>query len=518
MADSYQFLAMDFGAESGRGELVTLCGGKVTMEEVHRFPNRPVRLGDTLYWDFPSLFAETVHTLSLCAKRGAAPVSMAVDTWGVDFGLLDKRGALLGNPVHYRDARTANIHQYSDPVMPRSEIFAATGYEPWAISSLFQLLAMQRDGWPTLELADTMLNMPDLFNYFLTGVRASEMSIANTSNLMGTDGNWCRAIIDRFKLPGRMFCKMIPPATVLGELTADLQRQTGMGHLKVCVSCGHDTSAAVAAVGATGDNWAFLSCGTWSILGTMVASPLTSQRCLDNGFMNEYTIGGWYLARNISGLWLIQQLKAKWEKAGTVLDYATLTGEAAKESACAMFDAADASLMAPPDMEDAILRLCHRATGISPVDPCGQAVGRPYGREAGDAAGETFSLPRSRGQMIRCVLESLALEYSRRLEMLTELTGRAPAELYMVGGGIKNRLLCQLTADACGITVHAGADQGTAMGNALGQALAMGILKSPQEIRDVVAASVANVTYQPQDQEAWAAKRRQYAKITRACI
>jgi rhamnulokinase len=383
--------------------------------------------------------------------------------------------------------------------MPRSEIFAATGYEPWAISSLFQLLAMQRDRWPALALAGTMLNMPDLFNYFLTGVRASEMSIANTSNLMGTDGNWCRAVIDRFGLPGNMFCKMIPPATVLGELTPDLQRQTGMGPLKVCASCGHDTSAAVAAVGAKGDNWAFLSCGTWSILGTMVPAPLTAQRCLDNGFMNEYTIGGWYLARNISGLWLVQQLKAKWEKAGTALDYATLTGEAANESACAMFDAADDSLMAPADMEEAILHLCGRgrvAANIAATAPAGAA------------------LPRSRGQMIRTVLESLALEYNRRLEMLGDLTGRAPAELYMVGGGIKNRLLCQLTADACGITVHAGADQGTAMGNALGQALALGILKSPQEIRDVVAASVTNVTYRPQDQEAWAGKRRQYAKIT----
>jgi rhamnulokinase len=273
-----------------------------------------------------------------------------------------------------------------------------------------------------------------------------------------------------------------------------------MGPLKVCASCGHDTSAAVAAVGAKGDNWAFLSCGTWSILGSMVPRPVTAQRCLDNGFMNEYTIGGWYLARNISGLWLVQQLKAKWDPAGTALDYAKLTQEAAGESACAMFDVADASLMAPPDMEDAILRLCQSAVAR------GNHVAQP--------PSAVPSPPRSRGQMVRCVLESLALEYNRRLEMLRELTGRAPAELYMVGGGIKNRLLCQLTADACGITVHAGADQGTAMGNALGQALALGILKSPQEIRDVVAASVTNVTYLPKDQEIWAAKRRQYAKIT----
>jgi sugar (pentulose or hexulose) kinase len=363
---------------------------------------------------------------------------------------------------------------------------------------------MQRDGWPQLELADTFLNIPDLFNYFLTGVRANDMSVANTSNLMGTDGKWCRAVIERFKLPGHMFGKMIPPATVLGELTPDLQRQTGMGPVKVCVGCGHDTSAAVAAVGARGDNWAFISCGTWSIMGTMVPSPLTAQRCLDSGFTNECTIGGWYLARNISGLWLVQQLKAKWDRSGTALDYARLTQEAAGETACAMFDAADDSLMAPPDMEEAILRLCKAAVG---------RAGTPA-RAGGDSTGEGLSLPQSRGQMVRCVLESLALECNRRLEMLGELTGRAPGELHMVGGGIKNRLLCQLTADACGITVHAGADQGTAMGNALGQALALGILKSPQEIRDVVAASVTNITYRPQDQAAWAAKRRLYARIT----
>ena len=181
MTDEYRFLAIDIGAESGRGELVTLRGGKVEMEEIHRFANRPVKLGATLYWDFPFLFAELLESLSECSRRGIAPTSMSVDTWGVDFGLLGCDGMLLGNPVHYRDGRTDNIHEYSNQFMSTDEVFRLTGYEPWAISSLFQLLAMQRDGSPLLDKAETFLNMPDLFHYFLTGCKRSELSIANTS-------------------------------------------------------------------------------------------------------------------------------------------------------------------------------------------------------------------------------------------------------------------------------------------------------------------------------------------------
>jgi len=486
MTDEYRFMAIDIGAESGRGELVALRGGKVEMEEVHRFVNRPVRLGRTLYWDFPFLFAELLESLSQCAQRNIELTSMSVDTWGVDFGLLGCDGMLLGNPVHYRDGRTDNIHEYSNQFMSTDEIFRLTGYEPWPISSLFQLLAMQRDGSPLLDKAETFLNIPDLFQYFLTGCKRSEMSVANTSNMMGTDCNWARSIIEAFSLPPDMFPELIPPASQLGELCPTVAQRVGLDTIPVIATCGHDTSAALAAVPARGDNWAFISCGTWSILGSLVKQPVATLQCLELGFTNEYTIGGWYLVRNILGLWLIQELRRKWDTPADRWDYTRMTREAAAAQTAPLIDAADESLMAPTDMEGALLAII-RATG----------------------QGE----PESRGQLVRGVLESLALEYALRLEALGTLTGRRPDALYIVGGGTKNTLLCQLTADACQVPVYAGVDQCTALGNALGQALALGILKTPQQIRDVMRESFSLATYEPRDAAVWEDKRAAYDNL-----
>ena len=485
MAPEHHFLALDLGAESGRGILVTLAGGRVKMEQLHRWPNRPVRMGGTLHWDFPFLLAEVIEALTVAAGRKTDLAGISVDTWGVDFGLLGRDGKLLGNPVHYRDGRTENIHEYSDKIMSVDEIFAATAYEPWAISSLFQLLSMQRDGSPLLDVAETFLNMPDLFHYFLTGVKACDMSIANTSNLLATDCTWADEIIERFGLP-KMFPELVRPATVLGALTPAVQEATGLGPVPVIVTCGHDTSAAVAAVPGRGADWAYLSCGTWSILGAMIDEPIATPRCLELGFTNEYTIGGWYLGRNILGLWLVQELKRKWDTPADPWDYPRMTAEAAEAQSSALVNCADESLMAPADMEDALHKLI---------------------RDAGQDS------PPGRGGLVRCVLESLALEYDRSLESVGALTGRKQQALYMVGGGIHNKLLCQLTANACGVPVHAGADQCTALGNALGQALALGILKDRDEIRQVMRDSFETVTYRPQDQDAWRDKRESYRRL-----
>ena len=487
MSDGYQFLAMDLGAESGRGELVTLEGGKVRMEEVHRFANRPVRLGKTLHWDFPFLFAEVLASLRACAQRGVTPAAIGVDTWGVDFGLLAADGSLLGNPVHYRDSRTERIHEYSNRFLPREEIYALTAYEPWAISSLFQLLSMQRDGSPLLASAATFLNMPDLFGYFLTGRKVSDRSIANTSNLMGIDGQWCKRVMDAFRLPAGMFAPLVEPGTVLGPLSDTVQRETGLGVVPVVTTCGHDTSAAVAAVPAEGDHWAYISCGTWSILGCLTPAPISDKKCWDLGFTNEYTLGGWYLGANISGLWLVQQLRKKWDTPADPWDYNRMTAEAATEGGkgLGLVNVADASLLAPLDMEDALLTLV-------------KGGARPAGR----------------GQLVRIVLESLALEYRRRLDGMSELVGWKPKAVFLVGGGIANKLLCQLTADACGCPVSAGADQCTALGNALIQATALGILKGPDDIRAVMRASTQTTVYEPREQDRWSQKRAQYARVT----
>lgn len=493
MGDRHQFLAVDLGAESGRGEIVTLADGKVSMEEIRRFPTRNVQLGKTRHWDFPAIYAEVVESMKICSARGVRPASVSIDTWGVDFGLLGRDGGLLGNPVHYRDARTDGIHAHASRIMPIADIFMATALHTMPINSLFQLHSMQVNHSPLLELAETFLMIPDLLAYFLTGVKACELSIAQTSQLVGTDCKWSEHIIGRFGLPTSMFPKLIEPASIVGPMTPAVAALTGMGDVPLVACASHDTSAAVAAVPASGDDWAFLSCGTWSILGRMVDKPVATRACYEAGFTNEYTYGGWYLARNILGLWLVQELRRKWDTKADPWDYVRMTAEAVKaadargaKAGGPLVDVSDPRLLAPADMEAALMEII---------------------AETSQAA------PQGRGELLLCVLESLALEYAWGLDMIEKLGSRRPGRLYIVGGGIKNQLLCQLTANACGVEVLAGADQCTALGNALGQALALGILKSRDEIRQVMRDSSEIATYEPKDQPAWQTKRQQYAKL-----
>lgn len=484
---SRQFLALDFGAESGRGELISLCEKKIQIEEIHRFPNRPVNLCRTLFWDFPSLFAELLTTLRVCADKNLSLNGIGISTWGVDFGLLGEDGKIIANPVHYRDGRTHKIHEYSDVIMSREEIFAATACEPWTISSLFQLLAMQRDHSPILKMASSFLNMPDLFNYCLTGKKVSERSIASTSNLMRIDGDWCHDIIHRFQLPD-IFEELVEPGTVIDNLSPEIAPQPSMANVPVIATCSHDTAAVVAAVPASGDNWAFLSSGTWSILGRLRSEPVTSPEFLENGFSNEYTLGGWFLCRNIIGLWLIQELCRKWDRPADPWNYHRMMEEASQVKSGPIIDVADKCLLAPDDMEESLFNLAHRFK-------------QP--------------LPDSRGGLIRCVLESLALEYANRLELLCSLSRESVDSLFLVGGGSANKLLCQLTANACRIPVYAGAQQCTSLGNALTQAYALDIIKEPGEIRRIVRNSFELTAYEPMDSSFWTDKLGQYKLLTR---
>ena len=482
------YLAIDLGAESGRGVLVTLNEGKVTMDEIHRFSNRPVRMGPTLYWDFPFLIAEIIVTLKKCSAHQIKLDAIGVDTWGVDFGLLGADDKLLSSPVHYRDNRTENIHAYSDPIVSRQDIFTATSCEPWAISSLFQLLSMQRDNSPILPIAKTFLNIPDLINFFLTGIKASEKTIVSTANLMDVEGGWCKEVIDGFKLPD-IFGDLVEPGTVLGPLSGSVLEQTALGAVPVIATCGHDTSAVAAAVPAEGDNWSFLSCGTWSILGKLLDKPITTAAAFEAGFCNEYTLDAWFICRNILGLWLVQELRRKWNTVTDPWDYDRMTSEAVNSQSTGMFNVEDGSLMAPADMEESQIELLKKLD--QPV-------------------------PQSRGELVRCVLESLALEYAYRLDMVDEHTGEKTETLYMVGGGIANKLLCQLTANAIGRVVYAGADQCTALGNALTAAVGMGVLRGPDDVRHVMRNSFELACYEPQEREVWADKLGQYKQLKQA--
>jgi rhamnulokinase len=482
----HQFLALDFGSESGRAELITLRENKIQIEEIHRFPNRPVNLCGTLFWDFPFLFAELLATLRACADKNLSLNGIGISTWGVDYGLLAEDGKILSNPVHYRDARTHNIHDWSDLIMSREEIFAATACEPWAISSLFQLLAMQKDHSPILEMATSFLNMPDLFNYCLTGKKVSERSIASTTNLTGLDGDWCHDIIDRFQIPD-IFQKLVEPGTVIGNMRPEIAPRPDMANIPVIATCSHDTAAVVAAAPASGDNWAFLSSGTWSILGRLRSEPLTTPEFLENGFSNEYTLGGWFLCRNIIGLWLVQELHRKWDTSADRWNYHRMMEEASQAQSGPIIDVADTCLLAPDDMEKSLLDLAHRFQ-------------QP--------------LPDSRAALIRCVLESLALEYAYRLQLLCALSQENVDSLFLVGGGSANKLLCQLTANACRIPVYAGAQQCTSLGNALTQAYALDIIKDPGEIRRIMRNSFELTTYEPLDASFWIDRLGQYKRLT----
>ena len=482
----YQLLALDFGAESGRGELITLRENKLQIEEIHRFPNRPVNLCQTLVWDFPFLFAELLFTLQVCADRNLSLNGIGVNTWGVDFGLLGEDGKLLANPVHYRDTRTEGIHEYSDPIMSRAEIFTATACEPWAISSLFQLLAMQRDDSAILKMAGSFLNMPDLLNYCLTGRKVSERSIASTSNLMQVDGDWCQDVIHRFQLPD-IFEELVEPGTVIGSLSPEIAPRRKLAEVPVIATCSHDTAAVAAAIPASGDNWAFLSSGTWSILGRLRAKPVTTPQFLENGFSNEYTLGGWFLCRNIIGLWLIQELCRKWNTSADPWDYRRMMEAASQAESGTIVDVADDGLLAPEDMEESLLDLVRRFE--QPI-------------------------PGSRAELIRCVLESLALEYAYRLELLCALSHENVESLFLVGGGSANEILCQLTANACRIPVYAGAQQCTSMGNALTQAYALGLVREPDDIRRIMRSTFELTAYEPMDASHWIDKLGQYKRLT----
>lgn len=469
---THTYLAMDFGASSGRAEIVRLTDGQITLEEIHRFENRPVRLNGRLYWDFPYLFGETLAALRICREQGIQIDSIGVDTWGVDFGLLDRAGRLVSNPVHYRDSRTEDIHLYSDSIVTRDKIFETTGCEPWAISSLFQLLAMQKENDPALDSAVHFLNMPDLFNYFLTGRRCSEKSIVSTGNLMTADGRWAIDLLKKFNLPN-LFSELIEPGETVGYLQEAIQESTGLrGEIPVIAACGHDTAAVAAAVPAEagGNDWAFISCGTWSILGALTDQPITQPDFLKAGFSNEYTLGGWFSCANITGLWIVQELRRQWNTAEVPCTFAQLEQEAKSSKYQGLIEVSDSRFMAPANMEETV-------------------------REALIQNGE--AVPKTRGDLVRCVYRSLAREYAAKLADLSQHTGRTFDRLYLVGGGAQSKLLCQFTADACGLTIDAGVDQCTALGNALTQAVALGHLADAEAARETVRNSFHLDRYRP---------------------
>jgi rhamnulokinase len=471
------YLAIDLGAESGRIMAGLWNGKRLRLEEVHRFPNGPVPLADTIRWDLLRLWSEIQAGLALAAKRyGKSVVSVGADTWGVDFVLLSRRDELLGLPYHYRDARTNGVMDRAFRKVSRQRIFAQTGLQFMQLNTLFQLLAAKADTPELLEQADRLLFIPDFLHWALCGSRVAEFTIASTSQCLNpVTRSWARPLLKQFGLPTRIFPDLVPPGTDLGPLRPNLAARTGLGGVRVVAPPAHDTASAVAGVPTanTGTpNWAYISSGTWSLLGAEVQeaslTPQTQQWNLTNegGLDNTFR-----LLKNIMGLWLVQQCKRSFEARGKRYDYAQLAKLAAQSRpGRSVVDPDDPRFLNPPDMPRAIQDCC-RETG-QPV-------------------------PRTEGELVRCAYESLALKYQQVLGWLESLTGHRMEVVHIVGGGSQSAILNQFAADACQRPVIAGPVEATAMGNLLVQVRAHGELGSLAEIRAVVRDSSEVRTFEP---------------------
>jgi rhamnulokinase len=471
------YLGIDLGAESGRVMAGLWDGKAMRVEELHRFSNQPVQLADSLHWDVLLLWSEIQIGLSIAAKRfGDAIVSVGVDTWGVDFVLLSKNGQMLGQPYHYRDARVRGMFDLAFGKMSRKEIFANTGLQFMEINTLYQLLALQQSHPDLLEAADCLLMMPDFFHWCLCGSRVAEFTDATTSQCLNPlKRDWAVEMLDKLGLPPRIFPKVVPPGTELGRLRPSVSRQTGLGPIKVVAPPTHDTASAVAAIPTanTGrSDWAYISSGTWSLMGIETANAVLTDQVLQLNFTNEGGIDGTFrLLKNITGLWLVQQCKKSFEARGRNLDYAQLASLAeAAPGPHAIVDPDDARFALPPDMPAAIQAAC---------------------RESGQP------VPESEGALVRCALESLAAKYGVVLAGLEGLAGQRIEVVHIVGGGSRNPLLNQLAANRCGRTIVAGPVETTVLGNLLSQARAAGELKSLAEMRQVVRAAGDLQVFEP---------------------
>lgn len=485
-----KMLAIDLGASSGRGIIGTFDGKRLSLEENHRFSNDPVTIGKAFHWDILRIYYEIMEAIRKCGTAGEKIRSIGIDTWGVDYGLLGKHGELLGNPYHYRDARTAGIQPYAFSKMSRDEIYDIAGIQSADFNTLFQLNAALRDDPEALDKADKLLFTPDLLNYFLTGIARTEYTIASTSQLLDAKKrDWSEEIISRFGLPRSMFCDIVKPGTVVGPLTEAVLAQTGKCDAQVVNVCSHDTASAVAAVPASEEDFVFISCGTWSLMGTELKEPRLGELSRKYDFTNEGGFGGTirYL-RNIMGLWIQQECRRQWIREGQDLSWRDMDDAAiASEPFACLIDPDDPSFMAPGDMPGRIREFCRKT---------GQKV------------------PETMGAVVRCIFESLALRYRWTVECLDTIRGSKTQAIHIVGGGTKNEILCGFAADACNTVVHAGPVEATAIGNLAVQAIAAGELSGLEDVRTVVRDSFPIKTYEPSgDRAAWDEAYEKFLKI-----
>jgi rhamnulokinase len=486
----HHYVAFDLGAESCRVMLGTLEGELLVIEEIHRFPNGPVNVFGTLRWDVLRIFEELKQGLRKIAARGYRIDSISADSWGLDYVLLSGLEPILTAPYSYRDARTDGRVEKALQIVPADLIYSETGSQFLQVNALYQLLDDLERRPKILDLSEQFLGVGDYFNYLFSGVGCAEESLASTTQLYNpNERKWSEELIAKFHLPPRIFPRLIPSGTTLGQLLPSIANDVGLGDTKVVASCSHDTAAAVAAVPAEGQDWCYNSSGTWSLVGIEASEPIISAQSREHNFTNEVGYGGTIrFLKNVVGLWIVQECRREWAKAGKEYTYDQLTKMAQQaEPLRALIDPQDARFLKPNDMPRKIATYCDETNQLPPATP---------------------------GECVRCVLESLALSYCSVLQEIHEITGRKVKYLHIVGGGSRNKLLNQLSANAAHMTVTAGPSEATAIGNILIQAIALHHLSSLSDVRRVVRHSFPVTKYVGKEESTWQEAYERFKRLT----
>ena len=481
-----KYLAFDYGASSGRSIVASFDGKKIELTETHRFNNDPVMINGTFTWDFLRLFYEMKKGFQKTFAEHKDLTSVGVDTWGVDFGLIGKNGELLSNPVHYRDTRTDGMIEYADSIVPKKEIFDTTGTAFQKFNSLYQLLSLAKSKSPLLEIADTMLFVPDIFNFLLTGKKCCEFTITSTAQMYDpSKGTWAKDMLEKLGIRTDILPEIVPAGTVLGNIKPEIVDEFGITSIPVVAVAEHDTGSAALSVPYEEKGSAFLSSGTWSLLGIELPKPIINDRTRELNYTNEGCINNEYrLLKNIMGLWIQNECIRNWEARGEKIAFKELDQSVVDaDPFIAIVDVDDPSFFEPFHMPEKIQEYCRKT---------GQRV------------------PETHGEIMRVVNEGLALKYRQSIEGLEEIVGFDIPALNIVGGGTKNRVLSQFTANAIKRKVIAGPIEATAIGNVAAQMIAMGDVKDVAEVKEVIKASFPLEYYEPKDTEVW---DEAYAKL-----
>ncbi|HIW22234.1 MAG TPA: rhamnulokinase [Candidatus Dorea intestinavium] len=473
-----QVLAFDFGASSGRAIIGTLEEGKIKMEEVHRFSNDPVILGDTMYWDTLRQYFEIKQGIIKARQKGN-PYSIGIDTWGVDFGLIDEKGRLLENAVHYRDARTNGMQEEVFKAIEKDQVYELTGNQFENFNTIFQLYSLVLNRPELLKQAETMLLTPDLFNYFLTGEKKAEYTMATTTQLMDAKNKvWSKEITKALNIPWKILPEIVPSGTVIGEISKTICEELSIEPMKVISVASHDTQSAVVAVPTDKEDFIFISCGTWSLFGTELKAPIINKHTFDINISNEGGYGNTTtLLKNIIGLWLVQESRRQWIREGKEYGFGELEVMAKEATPLMSFINPDAPEFMPAgDMPRRIQEFCKKTNQ---------------------------KVPETIGEIVCCINQSLALKYRYTLEQIEASTKKTYDKIHMIGGGIQSKLLCQMTANASNKKVFAGPIEATALGNIAVQLMATGAIKDMQEAREIIARSEETYEYMPENSKEW---------------